>query len=112
MRSNNNSFCSLSSLIVSYFFTFWLFWAPLCLVVGAKKYFSGALYKNSDDVVGSPSGPKWVVLVLLRCYHVADLRQSVTPTTPSLFLYSAPKKYFVAPTTKDNGAQKSTKAKK
>ena len=25
-----------------------LFWAPLCLAVGAKKYFFGALYKNSD----------------------------------------------------------------
>ncbi len=37
-----------TSLIVSYFFTFLLFWAPLCLVVGAKKYFFGALYKNSD----------------------------------------------------------------
>jgi hypothetical protein len=37
------------SLIVSYLFTFLLFWAPLCLVVGAKKYFFCALYKNSDD---------------------------------------------------------------
>ncbi len=37
-----------TSLIVSYFFTFLLFWAPLCLVVGAKKYFFGALYKISD----------------------------------------------------------------
>ncbi len=36
-----------TSVIVSYFFDFWLFWAPLCLVVGAKKYFFGALYKNS-----------------------------------------------------------------
>ncbi len=35
-----------SSLIVSYFFAFLLFWAPLCLVVGAKKYFFGALYKT------------------------------------------------------------------
>ncbi len=32
---------------MSYFFAFLLFWAPLCLVVGAKKYFFGALYKNS-----------------------------------------------------------------
>ncbi len=37
-----------SSLIVSYFFAFLLFWAPLCLVGGAKQYFFGALYKNSD----------------------------------------------------------------
>ncbi len=37
-----------SSLIVSYFFTFLLFWAPLCLVVRANKYFFGALYKDSD----------------------------------------------------------------
>ncbi len=36
------------SLIVSYFLAFFLFWAPLCLVVGAKKYFFGALYKNSN----------------------------------------------------------------
>ncbi len=38
-----------TSLIVSYFFAFLLFWAPLCLVVGAKKYFFGALYKNNDE---------------------------------------------------------------
>ena len=38
---------------MSYFFAFLLFLAPLCLVVGAKKYFFGALYKNSD---GSYSG--------------------------------------------------------
>ncbi len=40
-----------SSPIVSYFFAFLLFWVPLWLVVGAKKYFFGALYKNSDEVV-------------------------------------------------------------
>ncbi len=38
---------TLSSLIVSYFFTFLLFGAPLRLVVGAKKYFFGALCKSS-----------------------------------------------------------------
>ncbi len=26
-----------------------LFWAPLCLVVGAKKYLFGALYKHSGE---------------------------------------------------------------
>ncbi len=38
-----------TSLIVSYFFAFLLFWAPLCLVVGTKKYLFGALYKNRGD---------------------------------------------------------------
>ncbi len=37
-----------ASLIASYFFTFLLFWAPLCLVLGATKYFFGALYKTGD----------------------------------------------------------------
>ncbi len=32
--------------------------------------------------------------------------------TASLFLYSAPKKYFFAPTTKHNGAPKNKEAKK
>ncbi len=32
---------------MSYLFALLLFWAPLCLVVGAKTYFFGALYKNS-----------------------------------------------------------------
>jgi hypothetical protein len=40
-----------SSMIVSYFVAFLLFWAPLCLVVGAKKYFVGALYKTGDGFV-------------------------------------------------------------
>ncbi len=35
------------------FFTLLLFWAPLCLVVGAKKYFFGALYKNTDGLTVS-----------------------------------------------------------
>ncbi len=33
-----------------------LFWAPLCLVAGAKKYFFGALYKNSDEQDAAFSG--------------------------------------------------------
>ncbi len=33
------------------FFAFLLFGAPLRLVVGAKTYFFGALYKNSGDCV-------------------------------------------------------------
>ncbi len=36
---------------MSYFFAFFLFWAPSCLVVGAKKYFFGAVYKNSDGTL-------------------------------------------------------------
>ncbi len=32
------------------FLFFLLFGAPLCLVVGANKYFFGALYKNSNEV--------------------------------------------------------------
>ncbi len=39
-----------------------------------------------------------------------SVRARFTHTT-SLFLYSAPKKYLFAPTTKHNGAQKSKKAK-
>ncbi len=39
--------------MVCYFFAFLLFWAPLCLVVGANKYFFGALYKISDGVLHS-----------------------------------------------------------
>ncbi len=41
-----------TSRIVSYFVSFLLFWAPSCLVVGAKKYFFGALYKISDEKEG------------------------------------------------------------
>ncbi len=39
-----------SPIVSSDFFAFLLFWAPLCFVVGAKKYFFGALYKNSEVV--------------------------------------------------------------
>ncbi len=39
--------------------TFLLFWAPLCLVVGAKKYFFGALYKNSEDPLFGTAGTVW-----------------------------------------------------
>ncbi len=40
--------CLLSTSVLHRFCpTFLLFGAPLCLVVGAKKYFFGALYKNS-----------------------------------------------------------------
>ncbi len=52
---------ALSSLIVSYFFVFLLFWAPLCLVVGVNKYFFGALYNNGDVVV--PSRPESVYYI-------------------------------------------------
>ncbi len=46
-EEENEDGAFVASLIVSYFFTFLLFWAP-CLVVGAKKYIFVALYKNSD----------------------------------------------------------------
>ncbi len=43
-----------TSLIVFYLFAFLLFWASLCLVVGAKMYFFGTLYKNSgEEMIGT-----------------------------------------------------------
>jgi hypothetical protein len=40
------------------------------------------------------------------------MRENSDDTLTSPVLYSAPKKYFFAPTTKHNGAQKSKKVKK
>ncbi len=38
-----------TSLIVSYFFAFFAFLGSMVFSRGAKKYFFGALYKNSDE---------------------------------------------------------------
>ncbi len=53
---------------MSYFFAFLLFWAPLCLVGGAKKYFFGALYKNSDGTAS-----RVVSAAEIRAWKRADL---------------------------------------
>ncbi len=48
---------------------FKLFLAPLCLVVGANKYFLGALYKNSDvkptKVVSTEFGRERMIVLWL-----------------------------------------------
>ncbi len=59
------------------------------------------------------SGDSLTTLVtFLQAEHVGTVTPSCQRASTSLFLYSAPKKYFFAPTTKYNGAQKSKKAKK